>query len=247
VNSGTGLLAAFIGGVASFASPCVLPLVPAYLSVITGLNVNTLQDGGRKHMRQVLITAGGFIAGFSAVFVVLGLTVTAVGQALSVNRDVLTRVAGLIVLAMALFIAGAHILNVPWLYQERRWRPSSNTFGPFAAPIAGVAFGFGWTPCIGPVLTSVVAIAATSGQVGWGALLLLAYSAGLAVPLLAAALALDRVSGAMGLAKRHLTGITLASAAVLAVLGTLMALGMLQQVTTMVESVFTLGPPGSSG
>lgn len=247
MNSGTGLTAAFLGGVVSFASPCVLPLIPAYLSVITGLNVTTLQDGGRKHMRQVLVTAGGFIAGFSVVFVALGLTVTAAGQALSVNRDVLTRIAGIIVLAMALFIVGAHILNVPWLYQEHRWRPSSEKFGPFAAPVAGVAFGLGWTPCIGPVLASVLAVAATSSQVGRGALLLLAYSAGLAVPLLAAALALDRISGAMSVVKRHLTGITLASAAVLAVLGTLMALGMLQQVTVMIETVFALGPTYSSG
>jgi cytochrome c-type biogenesis protein len=215
--------------------------------VITGLNVSTLQDGGRKHMRQVLITAGGFIAGFSLVFVILGLTVTAAGQALSVNRAVLTQISGIIVLAMALFIAGAHVLNMPWLYQEHRWRPSAEKFGPFAAPVAGIAFGFGWTPCLGPVLTTVLAVAMTSGQVGRGALLLLAYSAGLAVPLLAAALALDRISGAMGLVKRHLTGITLASAAVLAVLGTLMALGMLQQVTVMVENVFTLGSTVPSG
>lgn len=242
MESNTGLFAAFLGGVVSFASPCVLPLVPAYLSVITGLNVATLQDGGRKHLGRVLATAGGFVAGFSAVFVLLGLSVTAAGQALAVHRDLFTRVAGLIVLAMALFIAGAHILNVPWLYQERRWRPSTGKFGPFAAPIAGVAFGFGWTPCIGPVLTSVLAVAATTGQAGRGAVLLLAYSAGLAVPLLAAALALDRVSGAMGVIKRHFTAITLASAAALAVLGAIMALGRLQTVTTMVEQVFALGP-----
>jgi cytochrome c-type biogenesis protein len=238
VDAGTGMAAAFVGGLASFASPCVLPLVPAYLSVITGLNVSTLQDGGRHHLRRVLLTAGGFVTGFSLVFVLLGLTVTAAGQVLSQHRDVFTRAAGVLVLAMALFIAGAHVLNAPWLYQERRWHPTAGRFGPFAAPIAGVAFGLGWTPCIGPVLTSVLAVAATTGETGRGGLLLLAYSAGLAVPLLVAALALDRISGALSVVKRHLTGLTLASAAALAVLGTLMALGRLQLLTATVERVF---------
>jgi cytochrome c-type biogenesis protein len=242
VNPGTGLLTAFLGGLASFASPCVLPLIPAYLSVVTGLNVASLQQGGRHHLRRVLVTAGGFIAGFSAVFVLLGLTVTAAGQALGQHRDLLTRICGLLVLAMAVFIVGAQVLNLPWLYQERRWRPETSRFGPFAAPVAGVAFGLGWTPCIGPVLTSVLAVAASSGQVARGAWLLLAYSAGLAVPLLVTALALDRVSGALGLVKRHLTAITMASAAALAVLGTLMALGRLQLVTSWAENLLALGP-----
>jgi cytochrome c-type biogenesis protein len=239
VDPNIGLLGAFGGGVISFASPCVLPLVPAYLSVITGLNVATLQDGGRRHLRQVLVTAGGFVAGFSAVFVLLGLTATALGRALNVNQTTLTRVSGVIVLAMALFIVASHVLDLPWLYQEARWRPSAGKFGPFAAPIAGVAFGFGWTPCIGPVLSSVIAISATSGQLGRGAALLLAYSMGLAVPLLAAALAMDRVSGAMNLVKQHLTGITLASAAILGVLGTFMALGQLHLVASAMEWALT--------
>lgn len=231
------LAVAFVGGVVSFASPCVLPLVPAYLSVITGLGTTAVREGGRRHSRRVLVTAGGFVAGFTAVFVALGLSVTAVGRALTADRVLLTRVSGLIVLAMALFLAGSLILRAPWLYQERRWHPVLDRFGPLAAPVAGVAFGFGWTPCIGPVLTSVLALAATSGQAGRGALLLFAYSAGLAVPFLAAALALDRLSGPFGFVKRHFTALTATSATVLAGFGTLLALNRMQLVTTAVQNL----------
>jgi cytochrome c-type biogenesis protein len=230
------ILAAFAGGVLSFASPCVLPLVPAYVAVVTGLGTATVQDGGRPGARRVLATAGGFVAGFTVVFVTLGLSVTALGSALTSNRVLLTRLSGLVVLAMALFLAGALVLRAPWLYQEKRWHPALDRFGPFAAPVAGAAFGFGWTPCIGPVLTSVLAVAAAGGRAGQGALLLLAYSAGLAVPFLAAALALDRLSGAFGLVKRHFAALTAASAVVLGGFGVLLALNRMQLVTTAVQS-----------
>jgi cytochrome c-type biogenesis protein len=243
VTGGTGLVAAFAGGVLSFTSPCVLPLVPAYLSVVTGLNVTSIQGGGRRHLRQVGWTAGGFVAGFTAVFVLLGLGVTAAGQLLTSHRVLLTRLSGLVILAMALFMVGAHVLNAPWLYQERRWRPNAQRFGPWAAPVAGVAFGFGWTPCIGPVLTSVLAVAATEGKVGQGVALLLAYSAGLAVPFIVAALALDRIAGALGFVKRHLTGLTMASAGLLGVLGVLLALGLLPTLTAGLEGFLAAGTP----
>lgn len=238
VNGGLGLAAAFAGGLVSFASPCVLPLVPAYLAVITGLNVASIQTGGRRHLGQVLWTAGGFVTGFTAVFVTLGLSVTAAGQLLASHRMLMTRLSGLVVLAMALFLVGAHVLQAPWLYQERRWRPSAHRFGRWAAPVTGVAFGLGWTPCIGPVLTSVLAVAATQGRVAQGAALLLAYSAGLAVPFLAAALALDRLSGALALVKRHLKALTLASAGLLGVLGALLALDLLPAMTATVARFF---------
>jgi cytochrome c-type biogenesis protein len=192
-------------------------------------------------------TAAGFVAGFTAVFVLLGMTVTAAGQLLSTHRVLMTRMSGLVVLAMALFLVGAQLLDAPWLYQERRWHPDVKRFGGWAAPVAGIAFGFGWTPCIGPVLTSVLAVAATAGKAGEGAALLLAYSAGLAVPFLAAALALDRISGALGLVKRHLTGLTMISAGLLGVLGALLALGLLPALTASVENVFAAGRAGPVG
>jgi cytochrome c-type biogenesis protein len=235
VATDVSLLAAFTGGVVSFASPCVLPVIPAYVSVVTGLSATAVRDGGRSHLRRVLLTAGGFVLGFTAVFVLLGLSVTALGGALAANRALLTRVSGLVVLAMALFLGGSMVLRAPWLYQEKRWHPSLERFGPFAAPVAGVAFGFGWTPCIGPVLTSVLAVAATTGQAGQGGALLLAYSLGLAVPFLGAALALDRLTGAFAFVRRHFAGLTATSAALLGVFGVLLALNRMQTVTTVVQ------------
>lgn len=231
------LLGAFVGGLVSFLSPCVLPVIPAYVSVVTGLSVTSVQEGGRSQLGRTLRTSLGFVLGFSAVFVALGLSVTAVGGALLGHRDLLTRISGLVVLAMALFLLASLVLKAPWLYQEKRWHPQLDRFGPFAAPVAGVAFGFGWTPCIGPVLTSVLALAASSGQAGRGATMLIAYSAGLAVPFLAAALALDRFAGAFGLVKRHFLAITATSAAVLAGFGILLALDRMSLVTTYTQSL----------
>ncbi len=231
------LLGAFLGGLVSFLSPCVLPVIPAYVSVVTGLGAASVQAGGRAHLAQVLKTSLGFIIGFSTVFVLLGLSVTAAGQVLYANRVLLTRISGLVVLAMALFLLGSLFLKAPWLYQEARWHPQLDRFGPFAAPVAGVAFGFGWTPCIGPVLTSVLAVAASSGDLSRGTAMLIAYSAGLAVPFLAAALALDRVAGAFQLVKRHFFALTLTSGVILAVFGALLALNRMSLVTTLTQSL----------
>jgi cytochrome c-type biogenesis protein len=233
------LFGAFAGGMVSFLSPCVLPVVPAYVSVVTGLSATAVLEGGRSHLRQTLTTSLGFVAGFSAVFITLGLSVTALGGTLLSNRDLLTRVSGLVVLAMALFLLASLVLKAPWLYQEKRWHPSLGRYGRFAAPVAGVAFGFGWTPCIGPVLTSVLAIAASSGELGRGAAMLVAYSLGLAVPFLAAALALDRFTGAFGVVKRHFFAITVTSSLVLAGFGILLALNRMSLVTTWTQSALS--------
>ena len=242
------LLGAFVGGLLSFLSPCVLPVVPAYVSVVTGLSVTSVQEGGRSHLGQVLKTSLGFVLGFSVVFVLLGLSVTAAGGALLANKVLLTRISGLVVLAMALFLLASLAVQAPWLYQEKRWHPQLDRFGPFAAPVAGVAFGFGWTPCIGPVLTSILAVAASTGQLGRGGLMLVAYSAGLAVPFLAAALALDRMAGTFGFVKRHFPATTAASAVVLAGFGVLLALNRMSLVTTATQSILSaLGLDGLLG
>jgi len=233
------LLGAFLGGLVSFLSPCVLPVIPAYVSVVTGLSATSVQEGGRSQLGRVLSTSLGFVLGFGAVFVLLGLSVTAVGSTLLGHRDLLTRLSGLVVLAMALFLLASLVLKAPWLYQEKRWHPSLDRFGPFAAPVAGVAFGFGWTPCIGPVLTSVLAFAAGSGDVARGTAMLVAYSVGLAVPFLAAALALDRLAGAFAVVKRHFFGLTVTSAVVLAAFGILLAFNRMSLVTTFTQSVLS--------
>jgi len=245
IGTAVTLAAAFTGGVVSFASPCVLPIMPAYLAVVTGVSGSVILGGGRSHLRRVLVTALGFIAGFTLVFVLLGLSITAVGQALAVNRVLLGRISGLVVLAMALFLLASLVLRAPWLYQEARWRPTLGRYGPYAAPIAGVAFGFGWTPCIGSVLTSVLALAATTGQGGRGALTLLAYSAGLGLPFLASALVMDRLTGVFGFARRHFLAMTITSATTMAIFGTLLALNRMSLVTTTAQHV--LSTVGLSG
>ena len=234
--SGVGYLAAFGGGVISFASPCVLPIVPAYLSVITGLDVTEGTRGPRRHLGRVARDTGLFIAGFSAVFIALGLSATTVGHALFRNHVLITRVSGLAVLAMSLFLAGSLVLRAPWLYAEHRFHPSPSRFGVFAAPVTGVAFGFGWTPCIGPVLGSVLAVAATQGRVAHGAALLGAYSAGLGLPFLGAGLAFSRLAGAFAWVKRHFTAITLASAVALGFFGVLLSLNRLTWVTSQLQT-----------
>lgn len=228
-------IAAFGGGVVSFLSPCVLPIVPAYLSVITGLDITKADEAPPRHLARVGRDTGLFIAGFSAVFIVLGMSATTIGRTVFRNQLILTRISGLLVLAMALFLLGSLIVRSPWLYQERRLHPDLSRFGPFAAPVAGVAFGFGWTPCIGPVLSSVLAVAATRDDTVRGAALLAVYSAGLGIPFLVTGLAFSRVSAAFAFVKRHFTGITIASAASLAFFGVLLTLNRLVWVTTQLQ------------
>jgi cytochrome c-type biogenesis protein len=231
-----GYFTAFAGGVVSFLSPCVLPIVPGYLSMVTGLDVAEIQEGApRRHLARIARDTGLFIAGFTVVFVLLQLTATAVGQAVFRNRVVLTRISGIVLLAMALFLAGSLVLKAPWLYQEKRLRPNTSRFGPFAAPLAGAAFGFGWTPCLGPILTSVLAVAASQDEVVRGTFLLVAYSAGLGVPFLATGLAFGRVAGAFRWVRGHFTGLTLASSLTLAVFGVVLALNRLTWVTSRLQ------------
>lgn len=223
-------MAAFGGGLVSFASPCVLPLVPAYLSMVTGLEVSEIQAPTRRHLGRITRDTGLFVGGFSTVFVLLGLTATGVGRFLVHHQLILTRISGLLVLAFALFLLGSMILQAPWLYGEKRFQPHAARFGPFAAPVAGAAFAFGWTPCIGPVLGSVLAAAATQHNATRGATLLAVYSLGLGVPFLAAGLALGRLSRAFGWVKRHFNAITLVSALSLGFFGVLLVLNRLSWV-----------------
>jgi cytochrome c-type biogenesis protein len=231
-----GYAAAFGGGVVSFLSPCVLPVVPGYLSVVTGLDVTEITDGGRRQLARITRDTVLFIAGFSAVFITLGLTATTVGRGLAAHQTVLTRISGLVVLAMALFVLGSLVLHAPWLYGDKRFHPQLSRYGPFAAPIAGLAFGFGWTPCIGPILGSVLAVAATDGHAGRGAALLTAYSLGLGLPFLASGLAFGRLTGAFGWVRRHFTAITVVSALSLAGFGVLLTLNQLTLVTSELQS-----------
>jgi cytochrome c-type biogenesis protein len=215
-------LAAFGGGVVSFLSPCVLPLVPGYLSMVTGLDIATLEEGASTHVRRIVATTCTFVAGFGTVFVLLGLTAASIGQPLRDHQVALTRVSGAIMLAMALFLLGSTFLRAPWLYQEKRFHPQLGRYGVAAPLVAGAAFGLGWTPCFGPILGSILGIAGSQQRVWAGASLLAVYSLGLGLPFLLTGLALNRAAGALGWVKRHSQLIVVGSAIVLGCFGVLL-------------------------
>ncbi|HKN97230.1 MAG TPA: cytochrome c biogenesis protein CcdA [Pseudonocardiaceae bacterium] len=233
---GISYAVAFAGGIVSFLSPCVLPLVPVYLSITTGVGVTELSDGGRATLRAVARGTGLFVAGFSVVFIALGLSVTVLGATLLRNQVAITRISGVVVIAMAAFLLAGTLLHRGWLVREARLHPKLSRYGPWAAPVAGAAFAFGWTPCIGPVLGSVLAIAATQDGVARGALLLAVYSAGLAVPFLVTGFAFHRVVGALAWTKRHSVAIVSASAVLLCGFGVLLAFNELAWLTLQLQS-----------
>ena len=232
--SATAFAIAFAGGVVSLLSPCVLPVVPAYLSITTGLGLSEPRprDPG---VGTVMRGGGLFIAGFSVVFVVLGLSATAIGSLLLRNHIPVTRVAGLVVVAMALALL-ASTAPVSWAPgRELRFHPQVGRHGAWAAPLAGAAFAFGWTPCIGPILGSVLAVASDQQQLVQGAALLAVYAAGLAVPFLIIALTFHRSLIALRFVRRHSVLLTRASATVLAGYGLLLAFDRLSWFTLQVQ------------
>jgi cytochrome c-type biogenesis protein len=213
------VFAAFGAGVISFVSPCVLPIVPGYLSLVTGLSVGEIREQQRHYLQRIAVNTGLFVLGFTVVFVLLGLLTTAAGSALFRNQETLTRISGGLVLLMACYLAGSQLLTTPRMYQEFRFHPHLDRFGPVAAPVAGAAFGLGWTPCIGPILGSVLGLAARGEDLGRSTVLLVAYSCGLGASFLAVGLAMGKLTRTMEWFKRHSRAITLVSAALLAVFG----------------------------
>lgn len=230
-------LAAFGGGVASFVSPCVLPIVPGYLSVVTGLDLTDPVQGSRRHLLRIARDTGLFVAGFTVVFVLLGVTATTIGSAVFKDKELLLRISGGLVVAMAVFLAATLVSERPGLFKEARLHPNLERFGPFAAPVAGAAFGFGWQPCLGPILASVSAVAASTGSAGQGAGLLALYSLGLGIPFLVVGLALGRASGMIRLIRRHSRVITMAAVVVMGAFGILLFTDRLTYVTSELEAL----------
>jgi cytochrome c-type biogenesis protein len=224
------ILLAFAAGLVSFVSPCVLPLVPGYLATVSGLSPDELRSTNRVQMRGVLIRAGLFILTFSAIFVALGMTATGLGQTLTDNRSTLEKVAGIAIIAMgALFVVALFvpILNREWHVDSIMQRAGRG--GPL---MAGAAFAIAWTPCVGPALASILGLAATTGTVAQGGGLLAVYSAGLAVPFLATAIAFNRATTAFAWVKRHyavingVAGVLLISIGILVLTGELFHLNI---------------------
>lgn len=205
---------AALAGLVSFTSPCTLPLVPAYLGYMSGVAASR----GRTVLAGAL-----FVAGFSFVFTVLGAAATQLGAAIGANRGWLDRVAGLVIILLGLFLLGW--VRLPLLMREGRPLLSRVRPGPAGAAFLGVAFAFGWTPCIGPVLGAILLLAEGQGTVPAGAALLLLYSLGLGVPFLLAAAFLDRFGAVSGALRRHSAAINAVGGTLLVVMGVLVFLG----------------------
>ncbi len=216
-------LAAFVAGLLSFLSPCVLPLVPGYVSLISGTSVETLVAQDRKLLRSVMLNSAMFIIGFSLVFILLGAGATAVGQVVGRFRRDLTFVAGIIIIIFGLHLTG--LLKIKALYADKRLHEVKGGSSPLGAFVVGFAFAFGWTPCIGPILAGILTLAAAEETVTKGMGLLAVYSAGLAVPFLLTSLGIDRFLAFYGRFRRHLHTVEVASGVLLIVIGALVLTG----------------------
>ncbi|MEZ5102757.1 MAG: cytochrome c biogenesis protein CcdA [Thermoleophilia bacterium] len=215
-----GLAAAFAAGLVSFVSPCVLPLVPGYLSFVSGVSYDEL--GSRT--RRVSAATGAFVLGFSIVFVLFGAGAAWFGNALLENRRTLEIAAGAFIVLTGLVLAGVPLPLA--VLRERRLRPTRRR-GPGAAVLVGAAFAVGWTPCIGPTLAAILTLAAAGESPGSGAVLLAVYSLGLGVPFLLFGLGFTRALGLVAAFRRHQRAIGLCSGALLVVFGALLASGEL--------------------
>lgn len=219
---------AILAGLVSFASPCVVPLVPGYLGYVSGM---AGADVGAKGNRPRLVLGVLlFIAGFSSVFILLTIGVTALGAQLQPQLDVISRVLGVVVILMGLAFMGA----VPFLQAEKRMHVSPRA-GLAGAPLLGVAFGLGWAPCIGPTLAAVLTLSLTEGSQGRGIVLAVAYCLGLGLPFLALAFWIEHSSKVLGWLKRHRVGLMRFGGAMLIVLGVLLVTGLWGEVTGLLQ------------
>ena len=211
-----GLVISFTAGLLSFLSPCVLPLIPSYVTFITGLSLEDVQ----RARRTALVHSVLFVLGFSLIFLALGATATVLGRVLLAHRVWLSRVGGALVILFGLYTIGA--LNVGAFARERRIHLADKPVGYLGTVLVGIAFGAGWTPCIGPILGSILILSSSSADLGRGLLLLTAYSLGLAIPFLLSALLVRQFLAAFTRLRRQMVWVTRAAGLLLIGVGLLM-------------------------
>jgi cytochrome c-type biogenesis protein len=216
-------IAAFVAGLVSFLSPCVLPLVPGYVSLISGVGVEELKSQESRLFRKTMLNSVSFILGFSIVFITLGAISTEVGQLLARYKSTLAQVAGVVIILFGLHLTG--ILRINALYADKRLHNVKGGSTAGGAFLIGFAFAFGWTPCVGPILAVILGFAATQDSVFKGIVLLTVYSLGLAVPFLLTAFLLERFLKFYSRFRAHMHAIEVASGALLIALGVLLVLG----------------------
>ncbi|MCC6777538.1 MAG: sulfite exporter TauE/SafE family protein [Hyphomicrobiales bacterium] len=237
-----GLLAGFGAGLASFLSPCILPLVPPYLCFLAGASLDEITTGGAVADRA-LVRALAFVLGFTCVFVALGASASTLGQLVSEHLTALSRTAGVIIVLLGLQMVG--VLRIGWLMREARFQAAARPAGLVGAFVVGLAFGFGWTPCVGPVLASILLVAGTEASATRGAALLAAYAAGIGIPFLVAALFMRSFLAAMARLRRYLPMVETAMGLLLVATGVLIFTGSMPVVGGwLLEHVPLLGRIG---
>jgi len=213
---------AFVAGLVSFLSPCVLPLIPGYISMLSGLSMEELKGEASKGVTALILrNSVAFIIGFSAVFIAMGASATAIGRFLLSQRGIFDIVAGVIIIIFGLHLTG--LIKIPFLYREARMNAIAPKRGVVGSFILGFAFAFGWTPCIGPILTGILAMAAIRNTVFQGMFLLAVYSAGLAIPFLLTAFGVGKFIKFYGRFRKHMKVVEVASGVLLIGIGLLMA------------------------
>ena len=233
------LFAAFTAGLITFISPCILPLIPAYLSFISGRSIQELRQGKERDrgvVLRVVADALFFVLGFSLVFVVLGASATFIGQFLLSRMALLKKVAGLLILLFGLHTMG--ILRLSFLDVEKRYHQRSKTLGLFGSLLVGVAFAFGWTPCIGPILAAILVYAGTKKTLYEGILLLSVYSFGLGIPFLLAAIGMETFLGFSQFLKRHFRTVEIVSGILLIFVGVLILSDDLFRISSLLMKAF---------
>jgi cytochrome c-type biogenesis protein len=224
------ILAALVAGALSFLSPCVLPLVPPYLCFITGATLDELtEERASSSSRSALLAALLFVLGFSTVFVLLGATASVAGELLRDHLNILSKIAGVVVIIMGLHFLG--VFRLPFLHRDVRYHPHGNVTGLAGAYAIGLAFAFGWTPCIGPALAVILSLAANEQSVAKGTTLLALYSLGLGVPFLLSAAAVGSFLGLLTKYRKHLALVEKAMGGLLVATGVLFLSGAVQEMS----------------
>ncbi|MBH0188210.1 MAG: cytochrome c biogenesis protein CcdA [Nitrospira sp.] len=229
------LIAAFSACLLSFVSPCVLPLVPSYISYITGLSVEQLTDASErvKFKKAIVLNSLLFIAGFSSVFIAFGASASLLGQVLITYQDHIRRFGGALIVVFGLYLLG--LLNLNFLKMEHRFQFRSRPAGYLGSFLIGVAFAAGWTPCVGPVLGSILLYASTTDSLLSGVVLLTSYSLGLGLPLFLTALGVDRFLAYFKQARAYLWGVSTVSGVLLVVVGVMIYANSLTMITSFLE------------
>lgn len=231
---------ALIAGLLSFVSPCVLPIVPPYLAWLAGVSFDELKDEapGAAQRRRLVLAALAFVLGFTTVFVMLGATASVLGRTIAQYFDMLSIVAGVIIIVMGLHFLG--VFRIALFYREARVQVARKPAGPLGAYVIGLAFAFGWTPCVGPVLAAILFIAGSEGTAMRGALLLATYSLGIGIPFMLAAIFASRFLGWAARFRPHMRKVEMGMGALLVVTGILFMTGQMSVISFWLLETFPI-------